>query len=1025
MNKYLIKKTLRKHLLQVMPVILLVTTSLYSTIAAPLTLLTPEIRLQSSVRGSVVDTDGTPLPGVTVSVKGTASRTMTGGNGDYSLNNIPGDAILVFSYIGYKTVEEIVGSRTSVDVVLTQETVDMEELVVIGYSTVNRNQLTSSVVTLQNEDIVDNVTHDLGSMLQGKVAGLMVTNSSGAPGSSAQMRIRGVGTITAGQSPLIVVDGIPGGTYDPNDVETLSVLKDVGSTAIYGADGANGVIVITTKHGRRNQAPEITVRANTATTTALFNRFKPMDASELYDLWATWGIPNFEANYPQSLKTQNYDWLNNTFKNGHAQEYNASVRGGTQNTSYMVSVNHFGQKGTMPGTDFKRNNLRMNFNVQLASNFDMSVRMNMREDNTNNLWSYTFREMAYRGIPWDNPFDENGNPINISGTPIADQTWYYANRQNPWHGMQYNYDRGGGTAMNLDVVFNWNILPWLTATNTTRLGRSQRWSKVYYDSRDASQTWNGITQGSHVADQSTYPLGGYGNTTLLKATHRIGLHDLGGLVGYEFGKSPGSYSFGASADQQPTGMDIVSAGSATTMRATGGYATPSAGWSAFAQMNYSYDEKYLATLSFRADASSRFAPGKRVGYFPAVSAGWLVSNEDFLRGSDILTYLKLRGSYGLTGNSSIGDFIYLDAYSFSGVTYLGIPGAQPTRLANPDLGWESALMTSAGIDFKLFQWLDGSLDVYKNRNMNLLFAAPVAPSTGFYSYTRNIGEVSNKGLEIMLSTVNVNKNNWRWTTSFNIGFNKNTVEKLPSGEPGAPGTPIMVGSADDARQRMEEGKELYGWYMQEWRGVDPVNGDPLWTAEDGSVTNDYSSAKIDWLGSSPNPKFSGGLQNSVSYKGFSLGANIFFLYGNTIYNGIRSSMDNDGRQAQYNQLSLDNGLGWSRWQKPGDIATHPRPVYGGNKNSAGASSRALEDGSFLRVRNVNIGYEFDERLLGSIGVKNARIFLSGDNLFTISKFSGADPETNLSSSGINSVAGSVNWVYPVNRTLSLGVELKF
>lgn len=1026
MNKCLLKKPLSKQLQRVIPIMFLFSTaSVFSSVAANDKLLINETSQQHTVRGSVVDSDGAPLPGVTVTVKGATRGTITDGDGNYTLPNIPSDATLVFSSVGFASTEEIVGNRTSINIVLQLESTALDELVVVGYSTVRRSQLTSSAVTLQSEQITDNVTHDLGSMLQGKVAGLMITNSSGAPGTNADMRIRGVGTITAGQSPLIVVDGIPGGTYDPSDVETVTVLKDVGSTAIYGAEGANGVIVVTTKQGRRNQAPEISIRGNIATTEALFGRFQPMNGTELYNLWETWQIPNFESNYPQSLRERNYDWLNNTFKSGSAQEYHASVRGGTQNTSYMVSVNHFDQKGTMPGTHYKRNNLRMNFNVQLATKFDMSVRMNMRENKTENLWSSTFSEMAYRGIPWDNPFDADGNPVDIAATPASEQTWFYANRQNPWHGYKYNYNRANGTGMNLDIVFNWEILPWLTASNTLRMGRSQNASKVFYDSRDASQTHNGIQDGSRVEDEANYPQGGYGNTTLLRANHSIGAHHFGGVFGYEFGESPGNYRFGANAQGQPVGIEIVSAGSAATMRATYGYATPSASWSAFAQMNYSYSDKYLASFSYRADASSRFAPGNRVGYFPAVSAGWLISKEDFLQGNDVLTFLKLRGSYGRTGNASIGNFVYLDAYSFSGVTYLGIPGAQPSRLANPSLGWESALMASAGLELRLFNWLDATIDVYKNLNSDLLFAAPVAPSTGFYSYTRNIGEISNKGIEFELSTININNDKWKWTTSFNIGFNKNTVEKLPSDEPGQPGTPIMVGSADAARQRMEEGKELYGWYMQEWRGVDPNNGDPLWTAKDGGVTNDYANAKVDWLGSSPNPKFTGGLQTSASYKNFSLGANIYFLYGSTIYNGSRSSMDNDGRQAQYNQMSIDNGLGWSRWEKPGDNATHPLPVYGGNKQSASASSRFLEDGSFLRLRNVNLGYNLPNSTLGGIGMKSARIFVSGDNLFTLSKFSGADPETSLTSSGINSVAGSVNWIYPVNRTFSFGVELKF
>jgi hypothetical protein len=408
-----------------------------------------------------------------------------------------------------------------------------------------------------------------------------------------------------------------------------------------------------------------------------------------------------------------------------------------------------------------------------------------------------------------------------------------------------------------------------------------------------------------------------------------------------------------------------------------------------------------------------------------MSAGWLASNENFLKGNNVLTFLKLRGSFGLTGNADIGDFAYMDAYTFSGVTYLGKPGAQPSRLANPDLGWEKCLMLSAGIDFQLFDWLEGSVDLYRNLNSDLLFSAPEAPSTGFYSYMRNIGEISNKGLELQLTSLNINKKDLKWTTSFNIGFNKNRVEKLSGGENGGPGTPIMVGAADAARQRLEEGHELYGWYMPEWRGVDPDNGDPLWAAEDGGVTNDYSKAKIDWLGSSPTPEFSGGLMNNVSYKDFDLGVNLIFVYGNEIYYGSRSSMDNDGRQAQYNQMSLDNGLGWSRWEKPGDNATHPLPVYGGNKNSTNPSSRFLEDGSYLRVRNVNIGYSIPKHLLSSLRIAGARIFVSGDNLLTFSKFSGPDPETDLTASDLSDVAGSINFLYPVNRTFSLGVELKF
>lgn len=984
------------------------------------------------VTGRVSDTNNEPLPGVTIMVQGTQQGTTTDEMGNYTLPNTQPSSVLVFSFVGFTSKQETVGNRTTINVVLEEESTTLDDVVVVGYTTVRRAALTSSVVTVGSESLDENVTSDLGSKLQGKVAGMVVANSSGQPGSSANINIRGVGTITAGQSPLYVVDGIVGGTYNPNDVESITILKDVGSTAIYGADGANGVIVITTKHGQRNQAPVFTVRANTSLTQPLWGRYKVADSQELYDFFKGLGISNFETEYPTTLLNQDFDWLNETFHTGNAQDIYASASGGTQNTTYMVSLNHYNQAGALDNTYYKRTNVRLNFNTQLTSTLDLGVRMSMTENSRASSWGYPVSEMAYRGFPWDVPFDENGNPIDIATTPELE--WHYANRQNPFWGQQYNYNKSGGAGMGLDFIVNWNILPWLTATNTTRVGRNTSWSKDHYDARDNSQVHAGSTLGNRNEESVSYPLFGYLNTTLLKANYTfMNHHILSAVVGYEVSKSDGEYDLGVSANGLPTGMDVVSTGTTSSMRITGGYAMPSAGWSTFGQLNYSYDDKYLVNATFRADANTRFAPDNRVGYFPAISAGWVMSNEDFLKGNPVLTYMKLRGSYGLTGNSNIGNFLYLDTYKF-GATYLGNPGAQPSRLANPELGWESATMMSGGIDFTLFKRIEASIDLYKNVNKDLLFDAPVAPSTGFYSYTRNLGSVSNRGLEIQVTSTNISTRDWNWTTSFNISFNKNRVESLPGEDPDNPGhgEPIMVGSAGSMRQRIEEGHKLYSWYVPTWEGVNPDNGAPQWwgylrdangnlTEEEG-ITSNYDDAISTWQGSA-SPKFTGGLNNTVSWKGFSLGVNLYFVYGGLL--NATSGLQSDGSGLQYNIASMDNGLGWTRWEKPGDIADFPVAVFNNPSKSANASSRTLFSGTFLRVRNINLGYDIPANLLNVVRLKAARITLSGDNLFTFTKFPGPDPETTLSSSGISEVAGSVGMRYPLYRTFALGLEIKF
>jgi TonB-linked SusC/RagA family outer membrane protein len=968
---------------------------------------------QQTVRGRVTTaSDAQPIAGVQVVVRNTSTIAITDGDGRYSINVAqPAAAVLDYTFMGYASAEEAVGSRTEINVQMTADATEIDDVVVIGYTTVRRATLTSSVVSLGSESLADNTTSDLGSMLQGKVAG-MVVSASGQPGSEANIMIRGVGTITANQTPLYVVDGIPGGSYNPNDVETITILKDVGSTAIYGADGANGVIVVTTKTGRRNQAPTITVNAKTAVTQPLFGRWRPAGSAELYEFYKGLNIPNFAQDYPETLLDEDFDWLGETYHNGNAQDLGISITGGTQNTTYMASLNYYNQKGALDGTFFKRKSLRMNFNTQVMRNLDLTLRLSMSENSRGTEWAYIVPEFAYRGFPWDNPFNEDGTPVDVASDDS--KKWFHTNRQNPFHGAQWNYARSGGVNMGADFVVNWNILPSLAVTNTLRLGRNTSWNKRHYDARDTSQVHDGLVMGNRNEESVNYPLPGYNNTTLLKYNQTFGKHDLNAVAGYEFSESKGRYGIDVEANGQPSGLDVISTGNENTMRIGQGYATPSAGWSGFGQLSYAYDNKYLATVTFRADANTRFAPNKRVGYFPAVSAGWVASQEEFMQDISWLTYLKVRGSYGLTGNSGIGDFAYVDSYRF-GASYVGQTGAQPARLANPNLGWETATMLSGGIDFTLFNRVEASLDVYKNVNSDLLFEAPESPSTGFNSSTRNIGSISNRGIEFSVTSTNINTPDWNWQTTFNISHNKSRIESLPDGDP------IYIGDPEGQQQIMEEGDQLYVWYTREWAGVNPQTGDPQWLAEDGSITSVYDDANRRKIGTA-SPDFTGGLNNTVSWKNLSLGVNIYFVSGGLLNS---SGFQSDGSGLQYNTSSMDNGLGWTRWQKPGDIADFPRAYLNNPSKSGSASTRSIVSGSFLRVRNINLGYSVPERALSRIGLKTARIYVSGDNLFTLTKVPGGDPETTLSAEDTNSVAGSIGMRYPLYRTFTLGLDLSF
>ena len=1013
-----------------------------------LTLLATAALAQNTVTGKVQDAvTGEPLIGVGV-IASTGDGATTDLDGAFSVKVGP-DATITFTLLGYTDVTEKVNGRSKLEIFMREDVQFLDEVVVMGYTSQKKNELSSSVVSLRSEELLDNSTADLGTMIQGKAAGVVVMNASGQPGEGAQIRIRGTGSIAASADPLYVVDGIAGGTFNPNDVESITILKDASATALYGASASGGVIVVTTKSAKDRSRTEVTVKASAGVKQALSGRYHPMDSEELYNTQKMMMSAKQFANLrPESLLERDYDWYNNIFKKGVVQDYYVSIAGIAGRMNYFASIDHYDEEGSLIFTGFKRNSARLNLTAPIGDQVMLNIRLAYNRAQSDYTSDWKDVAMAYQGMPWDLPFDENGDPYAV-GTPAGDGvSWYGKEQYNPFHTLLYNTSQSWSEESVADLQLIWNITDWLNFTSTGRFASSNWNSKSYYDSRTNT---GALGQGS--LSQSDGRGWGIGLTEILKAHKNFGPHALNGIVGYEVGWGYDE-NMGATGGFMPTGMKALN--STASGFGVWGSDANSASWAVLAQAQYSYKEKYIATASIRYDKTYKFAPKARGGFFPGVSAAWIINKENFMRGLTMFDLLKLRIGYGKTGNSDISPFLYQDSFSTS-YTYNDKVVAVAERMANPNLGWEEAYMASLGLEARLFDRVNFSLDLYNTDNKNLLLDVPQAASSGFTYFTANIGTINNKGIELAVDADVIKKKDLRWNVGFNFGLNRNTVKYLPNGAfRRGYGTPKV-------EQIVAEGHDIYTWYMPEWAGVDPETGDPLWwtyekaTDDEGHTlyyvldsrgnptsetttestdypvftgnrekTNVYDKADYRMVGSAT-PKFTGGFNTSLTWKNWSLAANFHFVYGNKIFNRSRITNDCDGSYIDYNMMSIDNGLGWVRWdpedESTHDKATHPRPMQNGNKKSNSYSSRYLEDGSFLRVKNITLAYNITKPLFKGF-VQGGRIYFTADNLYTFTKFSGADPEVRLEGSG-SSLAGTFSDNYPVPRSFIFGIDLKF
>lgn len=973
---------------------------------------------QSLIRGKVVNETNSALPGATINIKGASTATTTDENGDFSIS-VPSGAVLAVHFVGYSTIEVPVDINQQGELTIRMQLLNdemLEEVVINGYTSKALSENSSSVSVVSAKKLIDVTSNDVASLLQGKAPGVVVSNSSGNPNVGANITIRGSNSISAGAQPLYVVDGIIGGRANPNDIESVTILKDAAATGLYGSRAANGVIIITTKTGQAGKT-RIGINATTGISKLSTGNFKLMNSRQLYDFQKSFVPENvFAVERPDSLLRQQTDWLDLAYRTGVTKNYDINVSGGSEKTKFFVSGNYFAADGILRHTGNKVFNFRANLSHEINKKLKLTVRLNGSSRNFENEASGGYGALAAIDyMPWDNPYNPDGSIKN--GTEAA---WTQRYQDNFMHGWQYNFDKGRELMIYGDLNLDYKILPNLSFATYNRASYGNKKNDVYYDVRSVAGKGLGQLSNDYYYDNQLI------TSNRLKYDNDFGRHSVSAIAVFEAEKNyHDQNSLHGSGFAQ--GIHIMEA-AATINRATPagdedvlspGTITESNFTKGLVQVDYNYDNRYFLVGSYINEASSRFGANNRAGNFYTFGSSWILTNERFMKNSSTVEFLKLRASYGVTGNANIGDYQSLGIYSLTG-QYSGNPASIPFQLANKDLTWEKAKTLNLGVDIGLLKAVSLTVDWYNKTSDALLLDVPLPYTSGYESVFQNVGAVRNRGIEFNLTTKNFTGKNFRWETNFNMAFNRNKVLSLNKG--------ISI-SLD--QQRISEGHDLYSWYMRKWVGVDPANGDPLWetVTTDGEghrqvgTTSNYSDATLQFVGTA-SPDFTGGISNDLTYKGFSLHFFFNFVSGNSVLGTLQS----DGSEINANTRQLQDDE--VRWLKPGDIATEPKAVYGGNQNSDLPSSRNLEDGSYIRLRNLTFGYQLPPTALDKLKVQSAKIFLSADNLWTLTGYSGMDPEQGVRSNFTLNGDGGNNFQqnsrkYPISKYFSFGINIQF
>jgi TonB-dependent starch-binding outer membrane protein SusC len=945
--------------------------------------------------------DGTTLPGVNVLLKGTSTGAISDGNGSYSIQVPDQGGVLVFSFIGFMSQEVNVGSRSVVDVQLQPDVTQLTEIIVTGYGEQDKRKMTGAVSTVTAQKIEQIPIGSFDQILQGQAPGLLVSSGSGQPGAAASVVIRGRSSVSGGVDPLYVLDGMPieAGTFatlNPNDFESVSVLKDAAATAIYGSRGANGVIVITTKKGKKGKT-QMNYRYLYGNTLGPTNTVDVLNSQQKIDLELELGLGPITALTPAQIAERRLidtNWADYFLTTGVTKSHEFNASGGDSKTNFYVSGNYFFQEGNSPRSDLERYTMRFNINHNATEKFRFGL-------NTSSGYSKSSFVEAEGGANLGNPFFANllANPYERPYDPETGEfARFLPGAVNALERTLRNTNDQDEIKVVTNVYAEYDIIENLTFRTSGGIDyRSRTFSRLI----DPTSFDGPLVQGGQGSINRAY-----NRRTRLNATNSLTYrkafnenHELQAAIFNEvFYQEFESFSFTGRGLGRILNSAGVTQGTPTNnfIPTIAGSQTLNALVSYFADVNYTFKNRYYAKVGVRRDGSSRFGENNRFANFYSGSLGWTITDESFMDGVTFLNLLKARISYGTAGNQEgISDFGALPLYgntNWDGATAI-FPG-----IGNPDYRWETSNKFNVGVDFTLFGGkLSGTFDYYNELTTDLFLPTQLSRTSSFSSQATNIGKMRNRGVELSLDYTVINSpSGFVWNVNANATYNKNSFVDIGGQEPFTFGDFLI-----------EPGLPFRSHFLVDFRGVNPANGEALWGDINGNTTNVFDEANRVAAFGTADPPYFGGFTNSFRYKGFDFQAFFSWVQGNTLYNNDRFFLDGVNF-IQFNRSTriLDS------WRAPGDITSQP----GFDQPVQFQSSMWLEDGSYLRLRNVQLGYMVSQKVLARTPFRSVRAYVQGQNLLTFTKWSGLDPEASRSFQ-----VGQ----YPALRQWNVGIDIGF
>lgn len=1034
---------------------------------------------QKTITGTVTDKNGVPLVGVLIvyganNTEGFYKEGVdTDFDGKYKLVYTPKENTnqrISAIYLGYKTTTQRIEGRSVIDFTLEEDISKLEEVVIVGYGSTIRKDLTGSVGSIKSKQVTQVQSQTVDQALVGQLSGVFVESNAGAPGTGASVNIRGLSQIIGDNQPLYVVDGVPilvnpnFGTFagagnrenpllaiDPNNIERVDVLKDASSAAIYGSRAANGVILITTKKGKRNQAPQFNFSVN-ATFQNPTQKEDYLNA-EQYKTFATEQAQIILDGLPPSFQSaftvpfaivndsdnffgdENTDWQDEILnKNALWNQYNFSVNGGSEKTNYFASASINEQEGLLIGNKFMKYNLSANFDSQIKDNFKIGASINYTYGKNNQSGISSLNNGNFR--PDLGVFDADGNP-----TVVESQNGFRGRTTlNPVENRGKVRDQAISQNVLASVYGELQLVENLKLRSQINVGLNNDKSSIFNPSFTSnaileSQTRN--FEGAYRANQTTDGYTTSFSNTLnynvtLNEDHRLDV--VAGLSWDRFYLNLETQNYSGFPDD----FELTDISSATNVYDFGSATSETGLNSIFGRINYNYKDRYLVTFTARSDTSAKFGPNNRTAFFPSAGLGWNIHNEDFFNNEIFVNRLKLRASLGRTGNDNIQAFSYQAFYTTLGVGsfYDGINGISVQDLPNPDIQWESTDQLDLGLEFGLLNGrINGEVVYFEKNTSDLILLTPVPHETGFQDFFGNVADVSNKGWEFSIGADVIRTKDFIWNSNFNISFIKNNVDALKGGtNENNPFLPALNGIQEGKPIGYILGYDVLG-IAQTPDEIDALNS----AAPSGNyfsglrAPGDYIFRDIDGDGEITdndrknlgdiNPDYFGGWNNTITYKNFDLSFNFQFVQGNSREWTIPSRFADARIDLSFNQpiQVLDT------WSADNNSATYARLGSSTHRPSGGATSKDVQDGSYTRLRYLGIGYNLPQKVINNIGFNTARITLSGNNLFTITNYAGQDPENVTVAPGGSSISRSsdAGFAYPQARTFTFGVQLSF